>query len=165
MPALAHRTTMPRPDDLDILRRIAEATLQGHSLTTAAELAGIGRVTAQEWRTQGQAQLDAGEELGSHAAFASALNEAEAEMVDAKLGVINEATLGKGGWVPAMTLLERRRPQDFGRFQRVEIEQRATTLNITAQFPPEAAQALLAMAQEERAEGLKFLPSPQDKLS
>lgn len=162
MPALLYRTKMPKPDDPEILSRMAEATLAGHPLDTAGRLSGLGSSVAQDWYKQGSEALAAelGTEpsvLGSHAVFADCVNLASAQMVDAKLGVINEATLGKGGWVPAMTLLERRRPQDFGRFQRIEVESKSLVINLTGTLPPGAAEALHLLAEAET----KRLPSPK----
>jgi len=168
MPHLAVRTSLPKPDDPDILRRIAEATRKGHSIETAGNLAGLGKTVAWDWLRQGSALLDAAppgipaEELGSHAVFAKAVRDAEAEMVDAKLDVIHEDMhRGNGkGWLPAMTLLERRRPQDFGRFQRIEVEQRTVTLSLTAQYPPEVL-AFLAQRMLSEATGGGSTPLPQ----
>lgn len=155
MPALAFRSTLPRPDDPDIYTRVANAVRQGHPIDTAARLAGLGRTTARDWLNAGRAILDdhpdkSPGELGSHAVFADAINAAEAEMVEAKLAEVNrDAAIPGKGWTAAMTLLERRRPQDFGRYNRVEVTQeRTTTLRI--ELSSEAAQALGA-AQERLA--------------
>ncbi len=118
MPALKYRTSMPKPDDPDILKRIAEATRLGHPLVTAATLAGIGEMTANDWRARGNDELAltvGGEPLSPHALFAWTLKCAEAGQVDADLGVV-EAAISEApskGWVPAMTRLQRRQPQHF----------------------------------------------------
>ena len=59
MPALAVRTRLPRPDDPDILRRVADATRKGHSIETAGNLAGLGKTVAWDWLTRGEADLEA----------------------------------------------------------------------------------------------------------
>jgi len=149
MPALAYRTLMPKPNDPDIIKRFADATRKGHPTATAATLAGISRVAAQDWIRAGDAQLDAGDVLGSHAAFASEHQLAMAELVDSKLDVIQDATHEAKGWLPAMTLLERRMPRDFGRNERLEIDQRVVNVNLSATLGPGQRAALLAQLQEQ----------------
>lgn len=138
MPALAFRTTLPKPDDPDILAKITEATLKGHLLSTASTLAGIGHSTAKEWRLQGEADLDAGEP-SPHATFAATLKDAEAECVDGKLGHINEAG-EKGYWQASGWYLERSRGQEWGKNDRVDITSTQLTIQVT--LPPGAVPAL-----------------------
>lgn len=172
MPALKFRTSMPKPDDPEILRRIAEATRLGHPLATAAQLAGIVERTAHEWRAIGTEELsidlESGE-LSPHALFAQTLNQAEAEMVDAKLGVINAATeeAPSKAWVPAMTLLQRRRPQDFSERRElhvsgsVQIEARV----VVAELPTEVRALILEAGAEALRQGTQTpTPSGQKQL-
>lgn len=166
MPALTYRTTMPRPDDPEILKRIAEATKLGHPIATAATMAGLGEATGTQWLARGVADLEAdpeAAELSPHARFALAVKAAEAEMVDAKLSVINKATqeAPSKAWVPAMTLLQRRRPQDFSERRElhvtgtVQIDARV----IVAELPTAArAIALERGAQALRVASQKALP-------
>ena len=58
-----------------------------------------------------------------------------------------------------MTLLERRRPKDFGRNQQIQIESRSVSINVEAQLT-EAQQATLArlLAADTDAP----LPLPED---
>ncbi|KKM80654.1 hypothetical protein LCGC14_1337580, partial [marine sediment metagenome] len=71
---------------------------------------------------------DEGNELGSHVPFMLAIKQAEADLVDSQLGVIQDAG-NKGMWAAAMTLLERRFPQDFGRNQRIEVSNQTTIIH------------------------------------
>ena len=146
MPALAYRSTMPRPGDVAIIAIVTEAVEQGHPLTTAATKAGISEATARQWYAEGLAQLDAGDELGSHVRFAQGIRDAQARFVDGNLAIVHRdmATPGKG-WLPAMTLLERRMPQHFGRQNRldVSVEQRSVNVNIELSGPAAEAMALL----------------------
>jgi len=140
MPRLLYRATLPRPDDPDIIDKVQQAVRKGHPLATAATFAGISHDAATAWFKQGSAILAAAPpgtplaELGSHAVFAVAVKEAEAEMVDAKLTIVERdmQTPGKG-WLPAMTLLERRRPQDFGRYRDAPQPTTTNTLVITTE--------------------------------
>jgi len=159
-----YRATLPRPDDPSIVSAIASAVRKGHPLSTAARLAGIHERTAQDWLAIGTRDLDDaqdGQEPGSHARFALAVKEAEAEMVEAKLSIVERdmATPGKG-WLPAMTLLERRRPQDFGRFQRIEVDT-TTTTTVRIELSAEAAIALAALAPGLLPESVTSTPTPE----
>ena len=91
-------------------------------------------------------------------------------MVDEKLDVVHEDMhRGNGkGWLPAMTLLERRRPRDFGRFNRVEVEHRSLSISVVIEGP--AAEAIARLAAQELAPlapppdvpgGILSLPPPQ----
>ena len=157
MPALAYRTTMPNPNDSAMLAVIAKATAKGHPVSTAAELAGLASSTGTQWYRQGQAEIEAGDEQGSHVAFAACINRARAAMAETRLTRIDEAG-AKGQWQADMTVLERRMPEDFGRFQRIEVASTTLSVSITAQLPPGAAEALLAMGKAEEARATKFLP-------
>ena len=157
MPALAFRSTLPRPDDPDIIQRFTDAVRKGHPYATAATLAGISHDAASSWLNKGNQLLVTAplgiplEELGSHAVFAVAVKLAEAEMVEAKLSIVERdmATPGKG-WLPAMTLLERRRPQDFGRGPRGES---VTTHQTLVVLLPEATERHVLDLLRERLEG------------
>ena len=163
MPALATRSRLPRPDDPDIIQRVASAVERGHPIETAGKLAGLGLTVAWDWLKRGTEDIEAAppgtpvEELGSHAKFASAVKDAEARFVDAKLGIVNRCAEdgSSKAWLPAMTLLERRRPRDFGRNDRMEIDQRSLLINVTvtdAVSGPTLAK-LLALAQRELQAG------------
>ena len=146
MPKLKHFPRMPKPDDPRILRRIYKATRKGHGITTAGTLAGLGATTAYQWLLKGQAQIEAGEEQGSHVRFAKVWEMAEARRVD-RLGDVIEAEGDKGNWVALMTREERRRAREWGKQQYLEVEQRSLSIQVT--LPPGALPALgLIMGRE-----------------
>ena len=152
MPKLAYRATMPKPDDPDIIRRFADATRKGHPVATAATLAGISRVTAQDWLREGNAQLDAGDAehagtvLGSHAAFASAHREAEAVAVDAHLAVFNEISNKPGHWQRSAWYLERKYADTFGMRQHTTVDTRTVAVSVTLDALPEGQREALIAA-------------------
>ena len=164
IPKLLIRPSMPRPGDQELIKLFADATEQGHGTATAATLAGISGRTADEWIRAGneelaehQTQDDPDAELGSHVPFALAHKEAVARFVARNLGVVNESTAGPKGWLPAMTLLERRDPANFARRFEAKVE---TTIDQHITFsvetlPPARRRALAELA-------LKQLPAPQD---
>lgn len=150
MPALGTHsiTRTPRPDDPAMLAVIAKATAKGHPVTTAAELAGLGASTGTLWYRLGKEELEAGDEQGSHVAFMATINRARATMAEVRLTRIDEAG-EKGMWQADMTVLERRMPEDFGRFQRIEVESKSLVINLTGTLPPGALEALHALAEAE----------------
>ena len=150
----AYRSTLPKPDDPDIIERFADALTQGFPINDAATRAGIGAMTARDWLAAGEAQLadyrgrlddeQAIRELGSHAYFASRAKQSEMAFVERNLAHVNGACAPDAkGWLPAMTLLERRRPADFGRRDRLQVDQRSVSVNVSVTLGPEAATALL----------------------
>ncbi len=136
---------MPKPDDPDILARFAEATRKGHPLATASTMAGLEASTGSHWRAVGEQQLEAGDEHGSHVLFVQTLRAAEAVFVDTRLDRIDAAG-AKGNWAADMTVLERRRPQDFGRNQTVNVKQESLTVVLQGTLPPGAEHELIAQA-------------------
>ena len=74
-------------------------------------------------------------------AFAEAVKQAEAELVDSMLTHIQDAAESDHKhWPAAMTLLERRFPNDFGRNQRIEIEH---NVNVTHRLELGSAEAAI----------------------
>lgn len=133
---------MPKPDDPDIIDRFTTAIRKGHGVASAATLAGVAHNTMYVWLQQGDADIEA-REASSHATLTTAFKQAEAECIDARLGVIEAVTLGGGdkAWLPAMTLIERRWPKVYGRQQYVDIHEERT-LTLKLELPPAAVAAL-----------------------
>ena len=155
---------MPRPGDPELIKLFADAIEQGHGTATAATLAGIGQTTAELWLRLGIAELEEYEEneepdavLGSHVGFMLAHKEAVARFVARNLGVVNKSTAEPKGWLPAMTLLERRDPANFARRFEAKVE---TTIDQHVTFSVEALSPARQRALAELA--LKSLPAPVD---
>ena len=73
------------------------------------------------------------------------------------LGVVNKSTSQPKGWLPAMTLLERRDPANFARRFEAKVE---TTIDQHVTFSVEALSPERQRALAELA--LKSLPAPAD---
>lgn len=165
MPALKYRTTLPRPDDPDIYEPICDALAHGQAQTTAAANAGIHEDTLYHWRYQGQEELAALEgqwrpwgELGSHAQLVIRLKEAEAQFVGTALQNWWDA---EQNWAKWPTMLERRRPGEFGRQQRVEVRSQSVSITIdVAQLPERVQRELLSRAVAALQQ--KQLEAPKD---
>ena len=127
---------------------------------TAAQCAGIHVVTSEGWRRLGNQALEENpetgpQELGSHAVFTWAVKAAEAELVEAQLANVHRDANNKGGWAAAMTLLERRRPQDFGRSDKRYVEQVSVSVNVS--LPAGPGMELLEIVRRGLESGRKAL--------
>ena len=163
MPKLAHRVTMPRPGDQHIIDAYAGAIRKGHPNVTAATIAGISTRTASVWMMRGEDEADAydaaqdadsdaydaGAVLGSHVPFMMAVRAAEAASVDAHLGVFDVISDKPGHWQRSAWYLERKYADTFGMRQHTTIDQRVTTVNLSATLGPGQRAALLAQLQEQ----------------
>lgn len=78
----------------------------GNTRTAAAATAGVDRHTLARW-------------LATKAPFCTAVEKAEAEAEQRAVGQIRSAM--RSNWTAAAWWLERRRPKDWGRVDRVEI--------------------------------------------
>ena len=152
MPALAHRATLPRPDDPDILHRIIRALAKGHPLETAGHLAGLGTRVAHEWFALGRQALEDAPpgtppvELGRHAVFADAVKRGEAAALEKHLSVFNVPDPRPGHWQRSAWMLERRFGNTYSLQQRVHVEQRSVSVTWNLDSLPAAQQAAIAQA-------------------
>src|ERR1044072_2234018 len=118
---------------LDLLR-------SGNTRSTAARAAGIDPVTLLRW-------------IAKHANFASAIKEVEAEAE--ALHVKNvEAAAAKGSWQASAWWLERRRHEDWGKKERIQIiqdvKQMATDAGIEEAAAVQAADDILRELRSQR---------------
>ncbi len=166
MPKLAYRTTMPRPGDQTIIDAYCGAIELGHAPRTAAPIAGIGERTATEWLAEGRAELSAATpgtpltEQGSHALFAQSVIEAQARFVSENLDFVRGARdKSPKGWLPAMTLMDRRMPEDWGQRSHVTSETRSVNVNVTLDALPEGQRLALIAALSRGAQPQLAAPS------
>ena len=125
---------MGRPTKLTpvLQERLISVIRRGHYISTACQAAGISKEALSQWRERAAR----GEEL--YMAFVAAAEKARAEAEITLFDrVISAAELpGAQGWLPAITALERSRPERYGRQDRllegrtlVEIEVRVLYVN------------------------------------
>lgn len=105
---------MPRPPKLtpEIQNRIVTAISTGNTRKTAAAYAGIGERTLYTWLAR---------KSGPYEQFRQAIEKAEADAEVANVTLIRQAATS-GTWTAAAWWLERMRPADFGRKDRVKLE-------------------------------------------
>lgn len=120
---LRRRRSRPtgRPTKLtaEVQARIVAAVRDGAPREDAALAAGISVHTFMQWVERGRV----GKRRPTtplYAQFAHAIEKADAESVVHAVAVVRKA-IAEGQWVPAMTFLERKRPQHFGRRWQAEI--------------------------------------------
>lgn len=151
MPKLAYLTTLPQPDDENILESIYTDVSRGMPLRHAAVRAGISEHTAYHWMTIANAlpDVEVEGELGSHALFRQTVKEADAECVSDRLKKSDSAE--GNNWQKHITVLERRFPQDFGRNQRIDItETRTITYRLELGSAEAAILARIAEISDQR---------------
>lgn len=89
--------------------KIVEALAAGNTRKTAARLAGIDQGTLENWMLR-------------YSGFSAAVEKAEADAEASHVANIKAAAVG-GSWTASAWWLERRRHEDWGRKDRLEIVQ------------------------------------------
>lgn len=110
---------MGRPTKLtpEVQQRVLQAIAGGNTRKDAAAYAGISITTLEDWigRGRGRGHRPA---HAVYVAFVDAIEKAEAQAVVRNVAIIQKAAADT--WQAAAWWLERRRPQDWARTERVE---------------------------------------------
>lgn len=125
--------TIGRPSKLtpEMTTALSEVIAKGNYYVTACQLCGIDESTLWLWLKQAQEDASNGLETGFTRLFKS-LKEAEARAETRLVEVVREAAEVKREWLPAITFLERRHPDRWGRRDRTRIDINETkTITIT----------------------------------
>jgi len=106
---------------------------EGNYYITACKLCGISENCFYEWIKLAQQDTDDGltEDDSIYVRMAKSLKKAEAEAERKFLDVVRDAATVKREWLPAMTFLERRHPDRWGRKDRSMVtidEKRSITI-------------------------------------
>ena len=103
--------------------KICEIVGDGNYTITACQAVGIDKSTYFRWLEKGAKEIDNGG--GIYGDFLYAIKKAEASSEQALLSVIKKKAIDGKEWLPAMTILERRHPDRWGRKDRstVHIEE------------------------------------------
>jgi len=99
--------------------KFVDLIAKGHYISTACQACGIARETFYTWLERAEQEAKNGG--GIYADFHDAVKKAEAEAEEALLAVVREKAIDKKDWLPAMTILERRHPEKWGRRDRSTI--------------------------------------------
>ena len=103
------------------IKAIAEIVSRGNYITSACRLIGIGERTGYQWLEKGEDDLESGNVGTVYAQYAQAIKKAEAEAEDKMIAVVRTAAVESKNWLAAMTWLERRHPDRWGRKDRTAI--------------------------------------------
>ncbi len=97
---------------------------RGNYAVVACELAGSSAVSLYAWLKQAAEDERNGlsEEESLYLSLSKSLKRAEAEAEDRLVAVVREAAEVKREWIPAITFLERRHPDRWGRKDRTRID-------------------------------------------
>lgn len=104
---------------------LVEAIRRGNYRDQAASLAGISRKTLLRWLQEGrrEEEQDVPDKEARYRAFYLDVVRAEAEFEDEMIVTItNSAKANPQNWAAAMTILERKYPQRYGRRDALQIE-------------------------------------------
>jgi hypothetical protein len=142
-----------------LLDGIVERARKGYSRTDAFRLAGINPQTGWDWIAQGRKDPEKYPELVD---FALRLEKAEAEiraeMVDVVIGTAKSQA--PQTWQAAMTYLERRDPENWGKREKTQVEiytdQPLAQLNQIVLVDDGARQVSREMLRRVTASGVEF---------
>ena len=112
---------IPRKLNDGMIEAISTAIRKGNYMITACQLAGIDASTMFHWHKQGQDDIDNGLDT-IYTRLIISVKRAEAEAEQRLVEVVREAAEVKRDWLPAMTFLERRHPDRWGRKDRTQID-------------------------------------------
>ena len=109
----------------EIIEAYGNALDTGHTVRTACAFVGLSMQSVQAWRTQGDADIEAGDTETLHARFSTRYAHARATRANRWLGVIDGLATGaekdsdrRGS---AQWLLEHCEPEEFGAKAKVEL--------------------------------------------
>ena len=122
----------------EVQEKVVSAIRAGNYANVAAEYAGIGERTFYRWLQRGQAA-----KRGIYRQFWQAVKKAEREAEVRAVAIIQKHM--EDNWQAAMTYLERKFPDRWGRRDRLRVD-----LN-----PKEALEELLALSTEELEEAVE----------
>lgn len=111
----------------ELIEKMSGIMAQGHYFITACNACDIDKTTAYKWINQGE--LDITNNVDSlNTNLIHALKKAEADAEQRLLQVVSDKALTGKEWLPAMTILERRHPERWGRKDRslIQIDEHKT---------------------------------------
>jgi transposase len=109
----------------EMIEKLCKAVFEGNYMQTACRLAGISEPAFYQWIKNGEKDIQEGTNsifTDLVKAIKKAESEAEAKMIQV---VISNAVESKN-WVSAMTYLERRYPERWGRKDRLQVDETKT---------------------------------------
>lgn len=135
---------------LALQKRFLAIIRDGSYLTPACEAVGISYQTFQNWRERGEL-----EKTGRYVEFLVAYKKASAQSEVSALGAIRKAMKKPHHWTAAMTFLERRFPERWGKteHQSIDLSTSVTDEQAEEQFDAVLRDVISKRNLEESGEG------------
>ena len=144
MTAISKTNVSPIPRKLNegVITAISEAIAKGNYASTACHLVGVWQETLIRWLHQAETDEANGltEEDSLYIRLRQSVKKAEAQAEARLVDVVRETAEVKREWLPAMTFLERRHPDRWGRKDRNQItidEHKTVTITRVEVVKPE----------------------------
>ena len=115
---------IPRKLNDGMIQALSEVIAKGNYPSVACQLAGIDWHTLQKWIELGSQELakDEPDTESLYSQLVTALKRAESQAEAELVNVVRESATVKKEWLPAMTFLERRHPDRWGRKDRTRVD-------------------------------------------
>jgi len=116
-----------------MIQALSLAISRGNYLVTSCQLCNISENQVYLWLKQAQEDYTTGltADDSLFIRLYESLKRAEAKAEDLLVQVVRDSATVKKEWLPAITMLERRHPDRWGRRERHDINVETKTLNIT----------------------------------
>lgn len=149
----------PRKLTAAVEERLVQAVRDGNDIGTSAALAGIDRTTLTRWNAMGASGKE------PYASLLHRIEIAKAEFIESMVRAVRGAAAGRENVPPdarlALSVLERKRPEQWGRLDRSKVQVEATVKNGAVDYsrlPKEKLKALRELlieagANEDEEEG------------
>ena len=113
----------------ELQNSICKIIADGNYASTACAAVGLSEKSYYQW-------LDLAESGGIYSAFSEAIKEAEAKAKQYLLNLVTVAAAKPQHWPAAMTILERRWPEEWGRIDRIQSIQKVEgVINVIHHIP------------------------------
>ncbi len=124
---------IPRKLNKGMIQALSLAIAKGNYAVTACQLCDITEQALWDWHQQAKTDYELGldSEESIYIKLAEALKRAESQAEAELVNVVRESAIAKKEWLPAMTFLERRHPDRWGRKDRTKIDIEKKTVTIT----------------------------------
>jgi transposase len=147
----------------EMIAKLCKPIAEGNYFVVACRLAGISEQSFYSWLKQAEADIKAGVESRFTELYESvkrAESEAEAKMIQV---VISNAVESKN-WVSAMTFLERRHPERWGRKDRIQVDkEEAVQINVVIKHYQDETQLAQPVARVIEGEARELLPEGENE--
>lgn len=147
---------IPRKLNDGMIEALSEAVSKGNYAIVACQLCGISEFAFYNWLNQASTDEENGltEEESIYIRLAKSLKRAEAKAEAELVQVVRETATKKKEWLPAITFLERRHPDRWGRKDRTQV-----TIDETRKITITRVEVVMPPGQVIEGEVVDLLPA------